>query len=275
MQQAGIGSHDLFRPMSVIRHNDMTRSPLLGVIGGTGFETFPEFEIENRESMVTPYGEPSCELLYGTLSDTRMVFLSRHGNAHQLLPHQVNYRANLYALMRAGVTELIALGAVGGIAAGCKTGSIVLPHQILDYTWGRESTFHAGPGQTGPGSLSAHVDFTVPYDPAIRSRLQQAALEAGVPVVMGGVYGATQGPRLETSAEIDRMERDGADIVGMTAMPEAVLARELALPYAALCMVVNAAAGRGEDRISLDEIARVLEQTTLQVLGILVRYCRG
>ncbi len=252
----------------------MTRNSLLGVIGGTGFEAFSEFEIERHEFVATPYGKPSCELLHGTLSDRRMVFLSRHGDEHRFLPHQVNYRANLYALMSAGATELIALGAVGGITTDCKPGSIVIPHQILDYTWGRESTFHAGSDRPGTGVLSAHVDFTVPYDPKIRSRLQQAALAAGVPVVTGGVYGVTQGPRLETSAEIDRMERDGANIVGMTAMPEAILARELSLPYAALSMVVNAAAGRGKGQVLLDEIDKVLEQTTLQVLRILARYCR-
>lgn len=254
----------------------MKRDALLAVIGGTGFETFSEFEIERRESASTPFGMASCELVYGTLANARIVFLSRHGNDHQVLPHRINYRANLYALMQAGATEVIALGAVGGIAGTCARGNIVIPHQILDYTYGREHTFHTGIAVPGldHDAMSAHVDFTVPYDSALRDRLEQAARKAGVQVVTQGVYGATQGPRLETAAEIDRMERDGVDIVGMTAMPEAILARELSLPYATLAMVVNAAAGRAKGEITVDCMVRTLERITPRILKILTRYCR-
>jgi 5'-methylthioadenosine phosphorylase len=186
------------------------------------------------------------------------VFLARHGYGHTIPPHEVNYRANLWALRDEGATEVVSVASVGGIRADLGPGTLVVPHQIIDYTWGRRSTFFEG------GDVPVtHVDFTVPYADAVRRKLVAAARRCGEAVVDGAVYAATQGPRLETAAEIDRLERDGADVVGMTGMPEAVLARELDLAYAAIAVVVNHAAGRGESRdgIRLEAIERTLHAT--------------
>jgi len=170
------------------------------------------------------------------------VFLARHGAPHTLAPHAVNYRANVWALREAGVREIIAINAVGGIGDAYPPGRLVIPDQLIDYTWGREHSYCGGAGRA-----LQHVDFTTPYSASLRRRLLQAAPHVGLEVADGGVYGVTQGPRLETAAEIGRMARDGCDIVGMTGMPEAALARELELDYACCAVVVNRAAGRGED----------------------------
>jgi 5'-methylthioadenosine phosphorylase len=171
-------------------------------------------------------------------------------------------------LKEAGANAIVAIATVGGISAELKAGDLVVPHQIIDYTWGRESTYY-----DGFDSDITHVDFTQPYSPSVRSAILMAARESGVQVLEQGVYAATQGPRLETAAEIDRLERDGADIVGMTGMPEAVLARERSIPYGALAVVVNPAAGRGDsiEAISLDTLHEVLERVMNKVNGILAR----
>ena len=239
---------------------------MLGIIGGSGLSQLANLEVSHREILRTPYGEPSGAVLFGKICGQDAAFLARHGSAHMLAPHEINYRANLWALANCGVTEVVAVASVGGIRADLIPGDLVIPHQLIDYTWGRKSTFHEGPGRS-----VIHVDFTEPFDRALRQRLIDTAGSVGVTVVSNAVYAATQGPRLETAAEINRLERDGADVVGMTAMPEAALARELGLPYAVINVVANYAAGRGDSRdgISFDAIQRVLADSMSHVRQII------
>jgi 5'-methylthioadenosine phosphorylase len=241
---------------------------VLGIIGGSGLSALANLEGARRQLVRTPYGEPSCALTFGTIRGCKAVFLARHGYGHTIAPHQVNYRANLWALHAQGVGDVVAIASVGAIRDGHAPGALIVPHQILDYTHGRESTFGSGEDRS-----VRHIDFTDPYCEKLRRRILDAAAGAGLPAVDGATYAATQGPRLETAAEIDRLERDGADIVGMTGMPEAALARELGLCYAALAVVVNAAAGRGasargirmEDinavsKVAMEHVHRVLDR---------------
>lgn len=244
------------------------------IIGGTGFERLAGFEVERREVVETRYGDPSAPPVFGRIAGRALVFLPRHGANHTIPPHRVNYRANIRALKELGIKQIIAFAAVGGISAAFTPGAVVIPDQIIDYTWGRAHTFFDSVGFDGapdtPASVassptassptaSSHIDFTRPYSEAVRARIIAAAKKGGVDLVVGAVYAATQGPRLETAAEIDRMERDGADIVGMTAMPEAALAREAGIEYAAIAIVVNPAAGRGERDIDWAEITQHLK----------------
>jgi 5'-deoxy-5'-methylthioadenosine phosphorylase len=221
----------------------------LAIIGGTGLTTLKNLEIKRREVMRTPYGEPSGPLVHGQLCNKDVVFLPRHGQGHTIPPHMVNFRANIWALKETGVDSIIAVAAVGGIAAGLKPTMLAFPDQIIDYTWSRKHTYFEN-------NLSevTHIDFTRPYSESLRRLMIDAARELGIEFADHGTYGATQGPRLETAAEIDRLERDGCTVVGMTGMPEAALARELELPYACCAVIANRAAGRGEGEISLDEI---------------------
>jgi len=203
-------------------------------------------------------------LVYGRIGETPVLFLARHGEGHRLPPHRVNYRANLWALHAAGAERVVGLASVGGIARHLGPRSFAVPDQLIDYTRGRDHTFHDG--ESGP---VVHVDFTDPYCQALRGALLGACRRAGVPAADGGTYGTTQGPRLETKAEIARMERDGCDLVGMTGMPEAALARELGLRYATLAFVVNWAAGKGAGVIAMSEIEAHLAYCTGQVEAIL------
>ena len=226
----------------------------LAIIGGTGLTSLKNLEIERREVMHTPYGEPSGPLVHGLLCGKQVVFLPRHGTAHTIPPHEVNYRANLWALHHIGITKVIAVAAVGGITPAMTPASLIIPNQIIDYTWSRQHTFFQG-----DLNQVTHVDFTEPYCAELRATLLQAGRAADIPLHDGATYGATQGPRLETAAEIDRLERDGCDIVGMTGMPEAALARELELCYAACAVCANWAAGRGDAQISMEDIDRNLK----------------
>ena len=227
---------------------------MLAIIGGSGLTTLSNLDVSHREVVRTPFGEPSGALVFGQICGKPAMFLPRHGYGHTIAPHMVNYRANLWAIHHHKATGIISVASVGGIREDMGPGEIVIPNQIIDYTWGRKSTFFEG-----VDTPVTHVDFTEPYDNALRQRIQDAAEGLGISVKVGGVYAATQGPRLETAAEINRMERDGADLVGMTGMPEAVLARELGVPYAAINVVANHAAGRGSSANgirfeSLDEV---------------------
>ncbi|RMD80106.1 MAG: S-methyl-5'-thioinosine phosphorylase [Gammaproteobacteria bacterium] len=240
--------------------------PVLAVIGGTGLQRLEGLEPLGREALETPYGPPSAPLLRGRLGGRELLFLARHGEGHTIPPHRINYRANLWALKEAGAPRVLAVAAVGAIDPSLAPGALALPEQLIDYTHGREATFFDGDG-TPEGVV--HVDFTEPYDAALRERVLAAARAAGVPLAEGGVYGATQGPRLETAAEIRRMARDGCTLVGMTGMPEAALARELGLPYACLAVVANAAAGVGEGPITMADIQRALEGGMARVRRLL------
>ena len=222
---------------------------LLGIIGGSGFTSLPDTEIIDRQRVDTVYGAPSAELLTLRHRGREFRFLPRHGAAHSIPPHAINYRANVQALHDTGVTEILALGAVGGIADDCGPLRLCVPDQLVDYTWGRASTYFDG----ADGEV-VHVDFSTPFSPALRRRLLSAGRSLGLELRAGGAYAVTQGPRLETAAEIRRLERDGCDLVGMTAMPEAVLARERGLDYALLAFVVNWAAGKSDREVEMDEI---------------------
>ena len=233
----------------------------LALIGGTGLYRFSGLEDIAEQQLDTPWGRPSDVIVSGRLGAVRLAFLARHGRGHNILPHKVNYRANLHALKELGAKRIIGVNAVGGIREDMGPRVLAVPDQIIDYTHGRITSFC-----DADGAEVNHVDFSEPYTQALRQDLLDAARRAGVAVVDGGCYGATQGPRLETRAEIERMRRDGCDLVGMTGMPEAVLARELNLDYACLAMVANWAAGCSDDaEISLDEIFANLEQVTAQV----------
>jgi len=238
---------------------------MLAIIGGSGLTRLSTLAVARREVVRTPYGAPSAALLFGTIAGHDVVFLARHGHGHTIPPHRVNYRANLWALKQRGATAVVAVASVGAIR-GCEPGDLVVPHQIIDYTADREATFFDGGDQR-----VVHVDFTHPYTPDLREACVAAGDAAGIPLVDGGVYGAVSGPRLETAAEIDRMDRDGATLVGMTGMPEAALARELELPYAAICVVVNHAAGRADsaEGVALPNLVAVLETGMDRVRALL------
>lgn len=241
---------------------------MIAVIGGSGLTKLANLEITARRIVRTPYGEPSEPLTFGRIGTQEAVFLARHGYGHTLAPHEINYRANLWALQAQKVTRVLAVCTVGGITPDLAAGMLALPDQIIDYTWGRPSTYFEGAEQP-----VTHIDFTYPFNEETRQMTLGAAKDAGVPLRDGGTYAAVQGPRLETKAEIDRLERDGATMVGMTGMPEAALARELGLAYAALAVVVNPAAGRGSSArsISLEEIPRVIEESMQKVRLIVAK----
>ena len=238
--------------------------PELAVIGGTGLTEFQQGIVVGSRN--TPYGESAADIVVSELAGCDVAFMARHGVPHRLPPHKVNYRANIWALHAAGVRQVIAVNAVGAIPAEWLPGSLVVPDQIIDYSYGREPSFC-----DGEGSELLHIDFTEPYSESLRQALFKAAAQSHCELIDGGVYGVTQGPRLETAAEINRMERDGCDLVGMTAMPEAALARELGMEYAMLCVVVNPAAGRGDQPITLEEIHLVLEQGITKIRAVLAQ----
>ena len=239
---------------------------MLAIIGGSGLSQLANLEVEQRKVARTPYGEPSGPLIVGCIQGRKMLFLARHGYGHTIAPHEVNYRANLWALKDIGADRIVSVASVGGIRADLVPGTLVVPDQILDYTWGRAVTFFEG--MEAPVT---HIDFTEPYSGDVRRRVLNAAAARDQTVVDGGVYAATQGPRLETAAEITRLERDGADVVGMTGMPEAALAREIELPYATIAVVANFAAGRGDSAraIPLDLIGVVLDEAMGRVHRII------
>jgi 5'-methylthioinosine phosphorylase len=237
----------------------------LAIIGGTGLYKFPGLGNVERRTLMTPFGAPSSDIMLGTLVGKRIAFLARHGEGHSLAPHRVNYRANMWAVHHVGARRTIGVNAVGGIRDDMGPRIVAVPDQIIDYTHGRYDSFC-----DVEGAKVEHIDFSEPYSSALRSEVLAAAKRAGVAVVDGGCYGATQGPRLETRAEIARMRRDGCDLVGMTGMPEAALARELNLDYACLALVANWAAGcGGTANISLPEIFANLEAVTAQVPSII------
>ena len=239
---------------------------MLAILGGSGLAQLPGLEGVRRETVRTPYGDPSGPLVRGSFGGRDLVFLARHGEGHSLPPHQINYRANIRALKDAGATGIVSIATVGGIRREFGPGALVVPHQIIDYTWGRASTFFEG-----PGAKVTHIDFTEPYSAALRARIFAAAKACNETVTDGGVYATTQGPRLETAAEVSKLERDGADLIGMTGMPEAALAREAGLEYAAIAVVVNHAAGKGDSAhaISHDAIGKVLDEAMLRVRRII------
>ncbi len=241
---------------------------MLAVIGGTGLYSIEGLIADDRRLIDTPYGTPSGAVISGHLGGDRLLFLARHGEDHSFLPHRINYRANLKALESAGATRILAISTVGGIAPECAPGTLVVPDQIVDYTWGRDHTFG------GEDGTVTHVDFTLPYALPWRSEVLEALGSSPLDpetVIEGGTYAAVQGPRLETAAEVSKLAADGCTIVGMTGMPEAVLARELGLDYAAVCPVVNRAAGLTDVPLDIDSIGEVLEMALVPLGDLIVR----
>jgi 5'-deoxy-5'-methylthioadenosine phosphorylase len=238
-------------------------SDVIGIIGGSGFDGALHGDFVGEHIADTPYGDCSAPLQVYRSQTRQLIVLQRHGIPHRIPPHRINYRANVWALHRQGCRKIVAINTVGGISANAVAGAIILPDQIIDYTYGREHTF-----SDDANCALQHIDFTEPYSSALREELRAAAARVAVPLISAAVYGATQGPRLEAAAEIARMQRDGCDIVGMTGMPEAALARELGLDYAALCLVVNPAAGKG-GAISIEAMQRVSAQGMHAIVKII------
>ncbi|MEI8572170.1 S-methyl-5'-thioinosine phosphorylase [Methylomonas sp. LW13] len=236
----------------------------LAIIGGTGLTQIDALTITGEERLTTPFGEPSAPYLLGELNGKKLVFLARHGNPHRIPPHKINYRANIWGLKQLGVTEIIGVAAVGGIGTKMAPAVIAIPDQLIDYSYGREHTFFADDLEH-----VTHIDFTEPYTPSLRARIIQAAQQANISLTPSGTYGCTQGPRLETVAEIKRMANDGCDLVGMTGMPEAALARELGLAYANISVVANWAAGVVEGEITMAEIEKNLEVGMANAIALL------
>ncbi len=240
-------------------------SSTVGVIGGSGFTELRDLEVRQTNEVTTPYGKPSSPLSHGRIDNHEVVFIARHGSRHDIAPHQINYRANVWALKRSGVQAVLATATVGGIDSVYHPGTILIPDQILDYTHSREHTFSPLDGDL------FHIDFTQPYCDSLRSKLIQTAEQLGIDVVPRATYAATQGPRFESAAEITRYARDGAQVVGMTAMPEASLAREVGLCYATVALVVNYAAGRFDLQINAEEIKHTYQHSAQQVWAILAK----
>lgn len=227
----------------------------LAIIGGTGLTQLSDLIIIKREQLKTPYGSPSAEFITGEFHQKEVLFLARHGNPHAIAPHKINYRANIWALKQLGVEDIIAVAAVGGITAAMAPAHIAIPDQIIDYSYDRRQTFFEDENYP-----VTHIDFSFPYSRKLRAALLAAAAKAGVEISPTGTYGCTQGPRLETAAEIKRMEQDGCDLVGMTGMPEAALAKELGIDYASISVVANWAAGKSGGEITMAEIEQNLHQ---------------
>ncbi len=240
---------------------------MLAIIGGTGLSNLTNLEITRREVVRTPFGEPSGHLTFGKIGKAEVVFLARHGYGHTIAPHEVNYRANIWALRSVGVTRVLAVNSVGGIASGMGPGEIAVPDQVIDYTHNRKHTFFEGEADV------THIDFTFPFCTLARLLYLAAAKAESINVLESGVMGVMQGPRLETVAEINRLDRDGCSMVGMTTMPEASLAREQNLSYAALALSMNHAAGRGSSAagIKLKDADAVLETGMKKVRSILAK----
>lgn len=225
---------------------------MIGIIGGTGLSSFHHGE--SAADRLTPYGKTSAAIIRSEIDGTSVLFMARHGEPHNIPPHRVNYRANIWAFKQLGVGKLIAVNAVGGISTEMPAGSLVIPDQIVDYSYGRDHTFY-----DGDTDQLEHIDFSFPFATGLRQFIADAAAATNIDIIDGATLGVTQGPRLESAAEINRMDSDGCELVGMTAMPEAALARELGIDYASICLVVNPAAGRGHSLISMEQINDVIQ----------------
>lgn len=233
---------------------------MLAIIGGTGLANLDCFEQSAVDAIKTPFTDSKVKVRRFTSGQQEFAFLPRHGARHQIPPHKINYRANIWALAELGITEIVAVNAVGGIHDNLFPGSFAVPEQLIDYSYGRESTFF----ESNLEQVS-HIDFTSPYSESLRQHILQAAkavnqrLNLQQSIMEGGTYACTQGPRLETAAEIRRLQRDGCDMVGMTGMPEAALARELEIDYASLAFSINWAAGQSEDLITQEKMTTVIK----------------
>ena len=234
----------------------------LGLIGGTGLDHWGEAVATH--SIDSVYGQPSDTLAEYKVGKLQVFFLPRHGGQHRIPPHAVNYRANIDVFKQMAVDGIIAINAVGGISDSNAPGTLTVPDQLIDYTWGRAHSF-----SLTAQDLLQHIEFAKPFGGHLRARLIRAAMTAQVNVNDGGCLGVTQGPRLETAAEIRRFERDGCDMVGMTSMPEAALAREAGLDYACLCVNANWCAGLEDEPVTMSAIEATLKDAMVKVRQIL------
>ncbi len=241
----------------------------LAIIGGTGLSQINGLKVTATQQLKTPFGSPSANYTFANIDGKEVIFLARHGNPHTIPPHKINYRANIWGLKQLGATDIIAVAAVGGITPAMAPAHIILPDQIIDYSYGRDHTFYADDLES-----VTHIDFSFPYNEQLRTRLIQLASKANLPCSTTGTYGCTQGPRLETAAEIKRMEKDGCDLVGMTGMPEAALAKELNINYAAIAVVANWAAGKSDGEITMAEIEHHLKAGMENVISLLTSFIR-
>jgi len=242
----------------------------IAIIGGSGLTEIPGLEIVDKIELETPWGKPSAPITVGKINNLEILFLPRHGHPHTIPPHKINYRANLWALNEANVTEIIAVNAVGGITQAMDPCRIVIPDQLIDYTHGRPDSFYEE-------NLTevTHIDFTNPYSESLRRQLIDAAAENKLDIVSTATYAVTQGPRLETAAEVSRLEKDGNDIVGMTSMPEASLARELEIEYACCALVVNWAAGKTDEVITMEIIESNLSEGLGEIQNLIATVVRS
>lgn len=240
---------------------------LIGVIGGTGLDQWGG--LEREFSGETPYGSTSAPIAAYEVGECQLLFIARHGHQHSIPPHKVNYRANLYALHQAGVEQVVAVNAVGAITERFEPGMLAVPDQLIDYTWGREQSYSDG----GAFGLQ-HIEFTTPFSETLRGDILSAAEAHSIPALAGGCVGVVQGPRLETDAEIRRLRRDGCDMVGMTSMPEAALARELGMKYASICLIANWAAGISELEITMEAIEETIRDSVEVARSLIGHLCR-
>ncbi len=239
----------------------------IAIIGGTGLSQMQGLSINSTKILDTPFGKPSAPFILGSIDNKEVVFLARHGNPHTIPPHKINYQANIWGLKQLGVSDVVAVAAVGGITPEMAPAHLALPDQIIDYSYDREHTFFADNLEQ-----VTHIDFTFPYNQSLRSRLIQAATKNDINISTTATYGCTQGPRLETAAEIVKMERDGCDLVGMTGMPEAALAKELNLKYATIAVIANWAAGKSEGEIAMDEIEQHIKNGMVNITQLLTSF---
>lgn len=235
---------------------------MTGIIGGSGLYEIPGFRAVKERSITTPYGEPSDAYTIGELSGREVVFLPRHSGSHNIPPHEVNYLANIWGFRECCAERIIAVSAVGAINTELRPGDLIVPDQLIDFTRSRKSTFY------NRGDV-VHVDFTEPYCPELRSALLKAAETKRITAADGGTYICVEGPRLETAAEIKFFDTAGADIIGMTGMPEALLARELEICYAALSVVTNLAAGTSSAKLTTKEVLETMKESEERIKLIL------
>lgn len=235
----------------------------IGIIAGSGIQELGCEDIIATQKVETPYGPPSDLYRICNISGTEVIFLPRHGIPHHIPPHKINYRANLWGFSSLGVKEIISINAVGGINEGLSPGDIVLPDQVIDLTHGRENTFF-------DKEEVVHIDFTEPFCNSLREMFCCAGEKAGIPLIRSGTYVCTNGPRLETKAEIQYFSRIGADIVGMTLMPEASLARELEICFASISVITNYAAGISKNKLTTTEVVETM-RASIEKIRTLIR----
>ncbi len=259
---------------------------MLGVLGGSGLYEIDGIEILEEKKLITPYGEPSDSYIVACYKEKTVIFLPRHGRGHKFPPHLINYRANIWGFRRLGVKKILSISAVGGINPLLRAGDFVISDQFIDFTKVRPVTFYEGiytihdEGDRADDLVSeylkndrvVHIDVTQPFCPVMRKTLKNVLEDMKVRFHSRGTYGATEGPRLETAAEIKALSTLGADIVGMTLVPEIVLARELSMHFASLNVITNMAAGISENRLTSDEVIQMMKEKNEEIKRVVLKF---